>query len=60
MFEFEDNLDLECVLEFEPWSYDKNLVIFQQAHDAKSAPLLEFFHATFWVQLHNVPEKSLT
>ena len=47
LFEFEDNLDLERVLEFEPWSYDKNLVIFQRAHEAKSAPLLEFSHATF-------------
>lgn len=28
LFEFEDNLDLERVLEFEPWSYDKSLVIF--------------------------------
>ena len=27
LFEFEDNLDLERVLEYEPWSYDKSLVI---------------------------------
>lgn len=31
LFEFEDNLDLERVLEFEPWSYDKSLVVFQRA-----------------------------
>ena len=29
LFEFEDVLDLKCVLDFEPWSYDKNLVAFQ-------------------------------
>lgn len=60
LFEFEDNLDIEHVLEFEPWSCDKNLVIFQQAHNAKSTPFLEFSHATSQVQLHNMPEKSLT
>ena len=28
VFEFDDALDLERVLEFKPWSYDKSLVIF--------------------------------
>ena len=28
LFEFEDILDLERVIEFEPWSYDRNLVVF--------------------------------
>lgn len=60
LFEFEDNLDLERVLEYEPWFYDKNLVIFQWAQDVESAPFLEFSSATFWIQLHNVPENSLT
>ena len=31
VFDFYDALDLERVLEFEPWSYDKNLVVFQHA-----------------------------
>nr|POE66523.1 hypothetical protein CFP56_18781 [Quercus suber] len=26
LFEFEDNLDLECVLEFEPWTFDKHIM----------------------------------
>ena len=59
LFEFDDVLDLERVLEFEPWSCDKSLVVFQRAVDAESAPLLDFATATFWVQLHNIPEKSL-
>lgn len=40
LFEFEDNLDIERVLEFEPWSYDKHLVVFECVVDVESAPLL--------------------
>ena len=40
VFEFNDALDLERVLEFEPWSYDKSLVIFQKIVDIESAPSL--------------------
>lgn len=40
LFEFEDNLDVERVLEFEPWSYDKHLVVFECVVDVESAPLL--------------------
>ena len=39
-FEFEGNLDVEKVLEFEPWSYDKHLVVFERVVDVESAPLL--------------------
>jgi len=27
LFEFDDAMDLERVLEFEPWSYDKSIVV---------------------------------
>ena len=40
LFEFEDNLDIERVLEFEPWSYDKHLVVFECVVDVESVPLL--------------------
>ena len=49
VFEFDDALDLERVLEFEPWSYDKSLVIFQKTKSMESAPSLDFFVTTFWV-----------
>ena len=60
LFEFDDAMDLERVLEFEPWSYDKSIVVLQRAVDAESAPSLNFDSVTFWVQLHNVPDKCLT
>ena len=34
--EFDDALDLEMVLEFEPWSYDKSLAIFQKTESVTS------------------------
>ena len=30
LFEFDDNLDMERVLEYEPWSYDKSFVAFSE------------------------------
>ena len=39
--------DLERVLEFEPWSYDKSMVVFQHAVDVESIPSLAFDFATF-------------
>ena len=35
-------------------------MIFQRAQDAESAPFLELFSVTFWIQLHNVLKNSLT
>lgn len=60
LFEFEDVLDLEQVREFEPGSYHKHMVVFQKTVALEDVPLLEFAMATFWVQIHNVPERSLT
>lgn len=60
LFEFDDAMDLERVLEFEPWSYNKSLVIFQWAVDMESVLLLAFDSVTFWVQLHNVLDQCQT
>ena len=53
-------MDLERVLEYEPWSYDKSLIAFHRVHDMEQIPQLEYIHVTFWVQLHNIPLKNLT
>ena len=47
LFEFEDILDLERVLEFEPWMFDKSLVAFQRATSVKEVPLLDFSRSPF-------------
>ncbi|KAK9994370.1 hypothetical protein SO802_024073 [Lithocarpus litseifolius] len=60
VFDFEDGLDLERVLTLEPWTYDKHMVAFERAAEIEAIPMLDFNKATLWVQIHNVPEKSLT
>ena len=60
VFDFEDGLDLERVLTLEPWMYDKHMVVFKCAAEIETIPTMEFNKATFWIQIHNVPEKSLT
>ena len=60
LFELEDILDLEWVLEFEPWLYDKHLVVFQKAIDVESAPLLDYSFTTFWILIHNIPPDLVT
>ena len=42
VFEFEDVLDLERVLEYEPWSYDKSLIAFQRVYDVEQIPHLVY------------------
>ena len=37
----------------------KSLVVFKKASDVESIPFLEFDRVTYWVQIHNVPKKSL-
>ena len=60
LFEFEDCLDLERVLELESWPYDKHLVVFQRTLIVEAAPSLDYSRSSFWIQLHNVPQHLLT
>ena len=34
-------------------------MVFKKTNDIESIPFLEFDCVTFWVQIHNVPKKSL-
>ncbi|XP_030959221.1 uncharacterized protein LOC115981195 [Quercus lobata] len=60
IFEFETDTDLERVLEYEPWTYDKHLVIFQRIDNASTVTSLAFNKCTFWAQIHDLPIKSMT
>ena len=60
LFEFEDCLDLERVLELEPWSYDKHLMVFQRTLVAEAASSIHYSRSSFWIQLHSVLAHLLT
>ena len=59
-FIFEDKFDVERVLEHEPWTYNKHLVVFERV--LKNVPIsaLPFQFSNFWVQIHDLPVHYLT
>lgn len=46
-FEFEDEYDLERMLEHEPWTYDKHLVIFERVLENVPITAISFKFTTF-------------
>lgn len=60
VFEFENDIDLERVMEYEPWTNDKHLVLFQRIEDSTTISSLSFTECAFWVQIHNLPIKSMS
>ena len=57
LFEFDLEVDVEKVLQGEPWSFDRHLVILQRFDCCKSIKELEFRVCAFWVQIHDLPFK---
>ena len=60
LIEFELEVDAEKVLQGEPWSFDRHLVILQQFNGSKAIKELEFRVYAFWVQIHDLPFKFMT
>lgn len=54
-FKFENECDLERVLEHEPWTYDNHLVIFEKVLENVPISALPFKFTTIWVQIHDLP-----
>ncbi|XVF02056.1 hypothetical protein REPUB_Repub04eG0143200 [Reevesia pubescens] len=56
MFMFEDENECNRVLETQPWSFDKALLVVKEI-DAKSSPSTKVitFCLFFWVQFHGLP-----
>ena len=58
-FHFEDECDLGKVLEHEPWTYDKHLVVFEKVIANVPISSLAFQFTTFWIQIHELPVQCL-
>lgn len=54
-FEFNNEYDLERVLEHEPWTYDKHLVIMERVVDNVPISAIPFRFVSFWIQIQNLP-----
>ena len=53
-FNFEDECDLDRVLDHEPWTYDKHLVVFEKVTANVPISSLTFQFTTFWIQIHEL------
>ena len=52
---FEDKCDLNRVIEHEPWTYDKHLVVFEKVVANVPISALSFQYTSFWIQIHDLP-----
>lgn len=60
LFVFNSSADVDKIIQNQPWSFDKHLVVLQRY--VKDTPIqdLDFSRATFWVQVHNIPIRYIT
>ena len=55
LFVFGNLLDVDCIIQNQPWSFGKHLVVIQRYDSNNPARNLIFNKATFWVQVHDIP-----
>ena len=55
LFTFDNKEEMEKVIEAEPWSFDKHLVVLQCYDRDTDVRDMEFNRASFWVQVHDLP-----
>ena len=55
LFVFDNILDVERIIENQPWSFDKHLVVLQTFEEFSKLKDLVFDKALFWVQVHAIP-----
>jgi 14-3-3 protein epsilon len=55
LFHFAHPLDMEAVLNGGPWTFDNNMLILEQVQLGVQIEQIPLFHATMWVQVHNLP-----
>ena len=55
LFVFPEKADIDRVLEGEPWSFDRHLVVLQRIERDDALRSMDFSVTRFWVQVHDMP-----
>ena len=54
LFVFDNSSDVERIIENQPWSFDKHLVVLQTFEEFSKLKYLVFDKALFWVQVQDI------
>ena len=60
LFTFDNQANLDRVLNTEPWSFDKHLMLLHQYDKEVDVLDIEFNTVTFWIQVHDIPVRFRT
>ena len=60
LFIFDNEDEVEKIIEGEPWSFDKHLVMLKCYDYSIPIQDLVFGHVSLWVQVHDIPTKCLS
>ena len=55
LFAFELEVDVERVIQGEPWAFDRHLAVFERVDSYTSIQTLGFKKTAFYVQIHDLP-----
>ena len=59
LFIFDNKLEVEIILENEPWSFDKHLMVLQRYDKDTLVEELQFNQTSFWIQVHDIPVRFM-
>ena len=59
LFVFDNTMEVDRVLQSEPWTFDKHLVVMERYNTNSSVDELKLDRTSFWVQVHGLPIKFM-
>ena len=60
LFSLDNKEDVDKILEGEPWSFDKHLVVMSRYENEAPLEEIQFVKTKLWVQVHEIPFKYMT
>ena len=60
LFSFKDKEDVDRIMDNEPQSFDKHLVVLQRYENDRPLDDIKYDRTTFWVQVHGLPLRYMT